>query len=123
MLRRLPSRRPARRVALRDADGAQGVEAAPLPKIGPRLRGATVGDTTFGLVAEGVRRQEVKDSEADANSKHGGGPSSLVFGSEGEDKTPRALKPTPGASAEVTRLRYSSGRNAKIGENRAALAS
>ena len=39
-----------------------------------------VGDTTFGPVAEGARRQEVKDSEADANSKHGGGPSSLVFG-------------------------------------------
>ena len=123
MLRRLPSRRPARRVALRDADGAQGVEAAPLPKIGPRLRGATVGDTTFGPVAEGVRRQEVKDSEANANSKHGGGPSSLFFGSEGEDNTPRALKPTPGASTEVTCLRYFSGRNAKIGEDRVAPAS
>ena len=110
-------------MALRDAHGAHRVEAPPLPKIGPRLRGATVGDTTFGPVAEGARRQEVKDSEADANSKYGGGPSSLVFGSEGEDNTPRALKPTLGASTEVTRLRYSSGRNAKIGEDRAAPAS
>ena len=48
---------------------------------------ASVEDTTFGPVAEGARRQDVKDTEADANSKHGGGPSSLVFGSEGEDKT------------------------------------
>ena len=82
-----------------------------------------VGDTTFGPVAEGVRRQEVKDSEADANNKHEGGLSSLVFGSEGEDKTPIALKPTLGASAEVARLRYSSGRNAKTGEDRATPAS
>ena len=123
MLRWPPSRRPAQRVALWDADGAHRVEAPPLPKIGPRLRAATVGDTTFGPVDEGARRQEVKDSEADANRKHGGGPSSLVFGSEGEDKTPRALKPTPGASAEVARLRYSSGQNAKIGEDRVAPAS
>jgi len=82
-----------------------------------------VVDTTFGPVAEGARRQEVKDSEADANSKHGGGPSSLVFGSEGEDKTPRTLKPMPGASAEVARLRCSSGRNAKTGKDRATPAS
>ena len=40
-----------------------------------------------------------------------------------EDKTPRALKPTPGASAEVDSLRYSSGRNAKTGEDRAMPAS
>ena len=39
-----------------------------------------VGDTTIGRVAEGARRQEVKDSEAEANSKHEGSPSSLVFG-------------------------------------------
>jgi len=73
--------------------------------------------------AEGARRQEIKDTEADARNKRGGGPSSLSFGSEGEDKTPRALKPTPGASAEVDSLRYSSGRNAKTGEDRATPAS
>ena len=50
------------------------------------LRKLFVVDTTFGPVAEGARRQEVKDSEANANSYHGGGPSSLFFGSEGEDK-------------------------------------
>ena len=102
----------------RDTQVSKSTSPHPTPK-----QYRTVGDTTFGPVAEGARRQEVKDSEADANSKHGGGPSSLVFGSEGEDNTPRALKPTPGASTEVTRLRYSSGRNAKIGEDRAAPAS
>ena len=40
----------------------------------------SVGDTTFRPVTEDARRQEVKDSKADANSKHGGGSSSLVFG-------------------------------------------
>ena len=57
VLRQLLSRRPARRVALRDADGVHGVEAAPLSRIGPRLRGATVGDNTFGPFAEGSRRR------------------------------------------------------------------
>ena len=76
---------PNPKVALRDADGAQGVEAAPLPKIGPRLRGATVGDTTFGPVAEGARRQDVRNNEADVKNKRGDGPSSWIFGSEDED--------------------------------------
>ena len=40
----------------------------------------SIGDTTFRPVTEDARRQEVKDSKADANSKHGGGSSSLVFG-------------------------------------------
>ena len=40
-----------------------------------------------------------------------------------EDKTPRALKPTLGASAEVDSLRYSSGWNAKTSEDRATPAS
>ena len=42
-------------MALRDADGVDEIEATPLSKIGPRLQGATVGDTTFGPVAEGAR--------------------------------------------------------------------
>jgi len=42
-----------------DDDGVYRFEAAPLTKIGPRLRGATVGATTFGQdaslkVREGV---------------------------------------------------------------------
>jgi hypothetical protein len=97
VLRRLPSRRPARRVALRDADGAHGVKAAPLPKIEPRLRGATVGDTTFGPVAEGARRQDVRNNEADVKSKRGDGPSSWIFGSEDEDMR------RPGDTSVVTR--------------------
>jgi len=47
-------------VALRDADGVHRVEAAPLTEFGTRLRGATVGVTTFGQIAGGTRRQGVK---------------------------------------------------------------
>ena len=52
-----------------------------------------------------------------------GTPPSVRSSNVREDKTPRALKPTPGASAEVDSLRYSSGRNAKTGEDRATPAS
>jgi len=88
VLRQLPSRRPARRVALRDADGVHGVEAAPLSRIGPRLRGATVGDTTFGPFAEGSRRQGA-----------------------------RILKPTSGVNKGDSCLRSSSGRMTKTRED------
>ena len=37
---------------------AHKVEATPFLKIEPRLRGATVGDTTFGPIAEGARRPD-----------------------------------------------------------------
>jgi len=47
-------------VALRDADGVHKVEATPLTEIGTRLRGATVGVTTFGHIAGGTRRHRVK---------------------------------------------------------------
>jgi len=47
-------------VALRDADGVHKVEATPLTEIGTRLRGATVGVTTFGDIAGGTRRHRVK---------------------------------------------------------------
>ena len=85
MLRWPPSRHPARRVALRDADGVHGVEATPLSRIGPRLRWATVGDTTFGSFAEGSRRQGGKNIEADIESEHRRFPPSLVFEWEDED--------------------------------------
>ena len=55
--------------ALRDAEGAHGVEATPLSKIGLRLRGATVGDTTFGPVAEGARRQDVRNTEVNERER------------------------------------------------------
>jgi len=71
-------------VALWDTDRVHEVEAAPLSRFGPRLRGATVGDTTFGPVAEGVRRQGSKNIEANG-SEHRRFPPSLVFGSEAED--------------------------------------
>ena len=44
-----------------DDDGVHRFEAAPLTKIGSRLRGATVGATTFGQYAEGTRRHGAKD--------------------------------------------------------------
>jgi len=43
-----------------------------------------VGDTTFGPVAEGARRQGSKNIEANG-SEHRRFPPSLVFGSEDED--------------------------------------
>ena len=45
---------------------------------------AAVGDTTFGPVAEGARRQGSKNIEANG-SEHKRFPASLVFGSEAED--------------------------------------
>ena len=45
----------------------------------------SVGVTTFGPVAEGARRQNVRNNEADVKSKRGDGPSSWIFGSEDED--------------------------------------
>ena len=41
--------------------------------LGPRSFRAvqSVGDTTFGPVAEGARRQDVRSNEADVKSKHG----------------------------------------------------
>ena len=46
----------------------------------------SVGDTTFGPVAQGARRQDTKNTEAEARSKRGGGQSSLFFGAEREDR-------------------------------------
>ena len=60
-------------------------------------RWGSVGDTTFGLVAEGARRQDVRNNETDVKSKHGDGPSSWIFGSEDEDTR------RPGDTSVVTR--------------------
>ena len=72
-------------MALRGADGAHRVEAAPLPKVGPWLRGATVGDTTFGSDAEGPRRPDGICVEANARNERRGHPSLLIFGWQDED--------------------------------------
>ena len=85
VLRQSPMQRPARRVALRGAEGTHKVEAPPLLKIGPRLRGATIGDTTFGLVAEGARRQDYTCAGAKAKDERRGCWSSLTFSPEAED--------------------------------------
>ena len=85
----------------------------PSPKIGPRLRGATVGDTTFRLVAEGARRQDVRNNEADAKSKRGDGPSSWIFGSEEEDTR------RPGDTSVVTSNQWAP-RSSSIRTKRAA---
>lgn len=48
-----------------------------------------VGDTTFGPVAEGARRQDVRSNEADVKSKRGDGPSRGSSGRKtktGEDR-------------------------------------
>jgi len=52
-----------------------------------------VGDTTFGPVAEGARRQDVRSNEADVKSKRGDGPSRGSSGRKtktGEDRATQA---------------------------------
>ena len=67
-----------------------------------------VGDTTFGPVAEGVRRPDVRNNEADAKSKRGDGPSSWIFGSEDEDTR------RPGDTSVVTRSNQWAPRSSSI---------
>jgi len=73
-----------------------------------------VGDTSFGPVAEGARRQDVRNNEADVKSKCGDGPSLWIFGSEDEDTR------RPGDTSVVTRSNHWAPRSSSIRTKRAA---